>query len=529
MKKWIGKIKVCVLPVLTVVSSVSLNSVIEKEIYEASLETRELVLDSDASLEDIYISRDESLSEEAKMAISSISNSSYHGDYIDLLGMDLDTVEEAYANFVPVRPKEHEASRLYDKEKQDINWDLATETILDNTYQYFLFHQGKCQLFSEEELLNKIEILKKTANQLKEDFPDYDLEMFACNLEKCHFIKQELESDTVVARVSENSIIYNEKCDASFLADSHEAFHYLVNTCSDVDDESSFSHQMGGIHIAMSSLESPGCYRNGYQNRFQFLFLEEIYAELYASEITKEEQNHYLFVDEVLTFIQLILGLQEDYQIDTILENMVYQDPIAFIQNFPVYGEEKDLYFIRNCQMLKSCDILLKYNKWYLKNIENASLPNMEEDGISELKRMALDQMEQTFFNNLILLNELHPEEMDIEDNIGMIKYFYHYEEMVNSSLTKSSCAQYGGEFWDYYYVIGSNHTKYRDIMFQYLSDKKKVRYQELEALYYGYGGDLEFSFLDVLGEEKKEFYQQAFALQTSYDVPYPMTLQKRK
>ena len=75
MKKWIGKIKVCVLPVLTVVSSVSLNSVIEKEIYEASLETRELVLDPDASLEDIYISRDESLSEEAKMAISSISNS----------------------------------------------------------------------------------------------------------------------------------------------------------------------------------------------------------------------------------------------------------------------------------------------------------------------------------------------------------------------------------------------------------------------------------------------------------------------
>ena len=58
---------------------------------------------------------------------------------------------------------------------------------------------------------------------------------------------------------------------------------------------------------------------------------------------------------------------------------------------------------------------------------------------------------------------------------------------------------------------------------------KKKVRYQELEALYYEYGGDLESSFLDVLGEEKKEFYQQAFALQTSYDVPYPMTLQKRK
>ena len=178
--------------------------------------------------------------------------------------------------------------------------------------------------------------------------------------------------------------------------------------------------------------------------------------------------------------------------------------------------------------MLKACDVLLRKSEWYLGLVE---ANNLEEDfstqGVSELKKVALDQIEKTFFNQLILLSEIHGEELELEDYFAMIKLFYRYENDANYSLTKVTCSNYDSDYNDIYYVQGSRNREYKNIFLKYLSSKFEMSSDYMEVVYGEYMNKSDYQFPEVLGSQKQEFYQTLFQMQNSYDNPYSLTLRK--
>lgn len=451
-----------------------------------------------------------------------------NSSYIDLLGIDLETATDAYANFVEFDIPYHSSSKLYDDENDNIKWELVPSTILYNSYCYSNLRGSSCSLLSSSEIEAKVATMRQVVEKVKEDFPSYDMKSFACNLEKCTITEEVLKEDTTIAEVSAPHIFNNTKWEEDALVDTHEDIHYVMLTCEDIEKEKAFSRVSGGVAVETMPYSAPGQYQSGYYNRFRYPFLEEIYAELYAAEITSRKQEHYLYFDEVLTLLQLVLGLQDNYDIDQILENLVYHDPVAFIQNFPVYGDDLDQYFVSNLQMLKACDILLRKNKWYIDLVEeNHMEEKFSTEGIFELKKMALDQIEKTFFNQLILLNEGHKGELKLEDFFAMIKLFYRYEEDANYSLTQVACSNYNGEYDDIYYVQGSKNYQYKNILFQYLSSQFTLSYDKIVNDYSNYINQENYQFPNVLGSDKQEFYQTLFEMRNSYDDAYSITLRK--
>jgi len=477
---------------------------IREEEYRYMQELRDYALSQDVTLSDLYqdyLEQKENLSDYALTAISSLSTCCDKGKYLDALGINSDTVNDAYAHFVDIHPI-HQNSSLYDAINDDIYWDKALLTIIHNSTTW-----GNASSITLGEIKEKVSSLEEFIKELKVDFPDYDMKMLACNLEECVIKEENLDSEDILAIVSNNQIIYNktreEKVDP--LVDFHEYFHYAVQSCNDINEYDDFSRTNDGIHISTRSLKGLGKHDIMAHSRFQYLFLEEIYADLYAANLLSCEVEHYEEYRNVLSLLQLILCLQENYSVDAILDQFVYQDPVAFIQNFSVYGEDPEKCFIQNCQMLKVCDILLKDYSFYVEN--NHFEDDFSKEGIREMKKFILDRTEAMFYQNLIVFNETYPEEVSLEDNIVMMNLFYKYRQKANDTLTAYSSVTYGGEYIENAYIYDPHSKEYRKTMFSYLSQKYDV---ELEAFdYYTFNFVLDdYQFPEVLGEEKQEFYQ---------------------
>lgn len=252
--------------------------------------------------------------------------------------------------------------------------------------------------------------------------------------------------------------------------------------------------------------------------------------ELYSCELSEMKQDTYMRYDEILSTLQLALGLDDDYQIDSILTNMFYKDPISFIQSFNVYGEDKDDYFVKNCQMLKACDILLAKNKWYLIKLENEGLiEKFTEEGIFELQQLAMNQMTRNFFNNLIIANEKYQDKLSLEDNLYFIELFSEYLLRSSISLIEKATDEYGAQESNMSYLSDTILANCKDTMFQYLGikyeiDIDSIKEQQFSGIHNSIG-----EAPSVFSQSKQDYYDYLSSTRYYYDQPYVMPLQKQK
>lgn len=128
----------------------------------------------------------------------------------------------------------------------------------------------------------------------------------------------------------------------------------------------------------------------------------------------------YTDYNEALNLIQLSLALSDSYQIDELLKETIYNDPISFLKEFPVYGNDKEQFFFDTIEALRGLNILV--------NSQQASAYYYEDstytaETLSQVKTSTYEQISKIFYNNLIVLNEQHPE-MTLEDNIAFVKLF---------------------------------------------------------------------------------------------------------
>ena len=399
----------------------------------------------------------------------------------------------------------------------------------------------KTKNLSLEEIKEKLKNMKDFLEYVKKDFPDYDVEQLACNLEDYSFLKGRIkdEDNNILATTTYNKVTYyikkgmNNSKKRIKQTDYHEAFHVFVNNCEDIRNENIMIPD--GINIKTPYY--PSYYDNNKEDticskRYRYTVLEEIYAELYSSEATKTEQNSYHHYDEILNLIQITLGLNEDYQIDSILRDLLYKDPISFIKHFPVYGNNETEYFLDNLKMLKSFDILLKTPEWYIDKLEENNLDMKEM--IINLKVMALSQISKTFFNNLIILNETHKEELSLQDNWYLLCEFSRYlldvdriiNNIYNSKITKEEDILYGDIEKNSYYLDRKDFFKYLSRKYnlskKYILDEYK-KSSWVDFLYEDYK-------LPKLFKDKKDYYNDLFKnLQFSNNIPYNIVLRKVK
>ena len=184
------------------------SKVIKEGEYHYIQKLRDNTLSHDAKLSDLYqdyLEQKENLSDYALTAISSLSDCCDKSKYIEALEINFDTVHDAYANFLDINVPVHQNSSLYDVDNDDIYWDKALITIINNSTTL-----ENDSSITVEEIKEKVSSMEEFIKGLRMDFSDYDIETLACNLEECVIKKEEIEEEEVLAIVHDNQIIYNK-------------------------------------------------------------------------------------------------------------------------------------------------------------------------------------------------------------------------------------------------------------------------------------------------------------------------------
>ncbi len=481
-------------------------------------------------LEDVYFDIEAahvlSLSPLGKEKIEEICNnkvadiiSDFDERYIDGLTINKETATKAYGKIEEVETPSHSNNTYYNQENDSIDWEALTDRIYENTKKYVL-KNPITKALTKKDLEEKVKNMETFVTQTKEEFPELDLEEIACKLKDYSFVEKEGNHRTPFAETSVNSVTYYKFYkELPENLDFHEDFHIFVVPCPCVDEKAPIAN---GIGI----LTSPKLYTNekfeidwNSSSRYNYSFLEEIYAELYSSEKVNDSQSTYLYYDEVLDTIQLALGLNEEYKIDSILAELLYHEPISFIKNFPVYGENKETYFLENLRMLQSFNILFDRNSMYLSFLYSEGL-NLE-DAFYSLNTEAISQLSKIFFNNLIMMNEKHFMEMSLENNYCMTQLFVNYLQKSQRSIIAKTR--------DSNLVTGnSTFLEDMDVFFDYLSEKYSIEKEKVEQGYFDYDLQDDCTLPVFLSEDKREYYQNLIENRNrEITEPYSRKLQK--
>lgn len=340
------------------------------------------------------------VSDNANTVINRISSINVDNMYMDALGIDKDNIAMTYKEYIKER-NNHKYQSLYDEQTDSIKWEEVSKKIYESSKDVEGSSNsslGMTESFSEENVKIIVEMLETTYNQVKQDFPNYDTEELACKLEYYALLKSDYDRESVAASTYNDQIvfypIYNllpEKQKEDFIY--HEGFHLFSNNC--VDNRS-----------------------KDYLAYFMPPFIEDYYASKYAQELTDYYQMSYMNYNDGVDLIQAALALNDNYQIDDLLTDSIYNDVESFFKEFPVYGNDKEKFFLDTITALRGLDLLLdsdsSTNYLSLKYTDSAQQSIIDS---------VYSQISKIFYNNLIVLNEQHPE-MTLEENLAFLQAF---------------------------------------------------------------------------------------------------------
>lgn len=523
---------------------------------------RMLEVKQDAKLEtslenfvsDIHVDVDElDISEEAKEAIIAINSYDTADPYLEALQITPAIASLAYTSDLE-KTVSHTNTQYYDALTDTICWDDLTERIYDNTVSRAA-RDSSLTLPSKSYILRIVDHIEQFYQQIKQSYPEYDTQQLACVLEdfSLQFEQDMNSSDPNLIATTTNDfdkiwISYYSIYSSSSLeerkdTDYHEAFHVLTSLCKDQYNILDFflkSNKYDSINISTPSFFH-GKHDSLYNSRFIYHFLSEIYASLCACELVGGKQVSYVYYDESLDFIQATLGLLDDYEIDDILGDIITCDGQQFIQRFPVYQEDAVSGFIEHLEMLKGFDILLCGDEEYQDylNEKNGFLSYDFSTGDS-INETIMKRLAKLYFNNLIMLNEKHPNEMTVQDNLIFLQIFEKELQFCAYSLYvsfyESAISSMGRDAFDEYVNSFSTDEQiqmrsgtvvdYENEVLNYLSQRYQVDLKDLKfaLIDLNYETLKDYTFPDFMSDEKKQFYAYLLTnereLEETYDRP---------
>lgn len=420
------------------------------------------------------------LSDNAKKCMNEISEYSleeFDSSYTDILSIDVEELLFNYNEFEKIKNQDlpwHMFNTYYNSSDNTIDWEGLCLKIYENGKKAEKY-SPLIESLTLEETENHLQKIVTMLDAVQHDFPNYDVESLACRLQMSSFIEKPLVrsyAETNLEGITYSNWYNLEGSTAKELDKivDHEICHTLQVPCIE-----------GYLYDSLK--------------KYQPYFLKEIYAELYSNEVSNRQQSFKIKHDEVLDCLQLALGLSDDYKIDGFLADEFYQDPTSLIKRFPVYGNN-DEFFLKNIQMLQSLDILLgQKNNYRLFN-------NPEDSAV--LKNEVMLHLSKIFYNNLIIMNETHFNDMSLEDNFYFMYLFRQY--MDNMEVAIRSNDELSFEDMCRVHTI----SKERNILFDYLSSKYGVLKDDVMMQYAYFDSEKldSYQLPSFMNNEKKEYYQ---------------------
>ncbi len=486
------------------------------------------------------------LSKEAEEAMNEISRQVNYTPYLEALNINKATFLLSYANTEDTTS--HTYTALYDSSTDSINWEKAIDYIYVNS-MIKADEEENTYAPAKSEITEYVSFLQEAYNQIKSDFTKYDTKKLACKLEYFAILKSATQENSNIAVTNNTEIILNpiydilpEKSREDTI--KHEELHLAVCDCID---------NKRGVLFGTSilSMPAPRVKEDLFMSeRYHWRFIEEGYTALYTKEMTKGLQESYNTYDEAIDLLQAILALNENYQVDDILKQMIYQEPVEFIKNFPVYGQDKEKFMLDNLKALKGLDVLVGANEQWI-NYLDSNYPKLDytNEAQLEMSQAIHKQFAKIYFNNLIVLNEQHPE-MTVEDNTAFLDLFF---KLMNNIVIDSSLVEENTTLREMIEAqnievrplsqIQVNYNQelapafpettfldYRNIYIEYLAKRYQKPVEELkQEMLSGEPLKNDYQFPEFLGPEKKEFYQFLYDDNRKTEDSYPRTLVKQK
>lgn len=470
---------------------------------------------------------DLSVSEDVDKVISFLCNDSIKNQYIDLLDIDKSWMLQ-YLSLVS-SSEEHRFTDLYNRETDDIKWDQVLNNVVFNSEQLldgktlfdsYVFQLSETvdredlELFSSEEMENYVELLKKEYYQVVEDFPEYDKEELACKLGYYAIVQsnKQIDSNAVTAITEWDKIVttpyFNTLSDVR-KPDTmvHENLHMFCNSCVD----KSFNYLSEGIIPS---------------------FIKEGYASLYTAELNDSLQTAYLTYDEAIDLVQAALALGENYQVDNLLRDLMYQDIPSFLKEFPTYGVNTEEFYLDNIKSLFTLNLLLDSDCR-----DNYSGLDYTVEVLDSMRDSVYKHFLRIYLNNLVILNDNHPE-MTQEDNAAFISLYWKLihrvvidnQDVISLDENIVASSTYDNMIIDNLELNKNNEQyDYLHLFFEFLANRygKDVDVLEQEMVE-PFAVPNNYQFPDFLGEEKKNFYNYLY-YRDFYPSDYKRPLVKQK
>jgi len=303
----------------------------------------------------IYEKNNISISNLGKEYINNIENINYIYDtkWLDILNINKDSLTDKY---VVNNVDKHSNVKYYDSSNNSIKWDKLIDVIHTNSKNKERNSDKKYIALSKEEIKIVLTHMSDFLDIVLEDYPSFDVANLACklnNLSLVYFYREKDDKakasciyDMISIGVDEegNKLDLNKYRGLLY----HEFKHYFCFCCKD---------EMKGNYYTAGGISS----KNGYEINLKFL--EEALAEEYSAKCNNKEISCYYNQYQILNTLRLVMSLQLDYSEDNILKYQLLHNPVALLQQFPVYNNN-DIY-IRNITMLECFNELLMNSESY--------------------------------------------------------------------------------------------------------------------------------------------------------------------
>ena len=349
-------------------------------------------------------------------------------DIIDTLNIDDYLFDALTDSTITGLVMKHDNMLFYNPYKDTINWtNLALKIKINGTLltTFDILNLVKKENHDKYKGIKNMSLddinivlnqLKETVLETKKRYHDYDMAHLACLLSHMAFTyhdSADSEALGVVAMTSFKDIGWILTNDGRYPAlesfkpiNIHEFKHLLSAACPD-----EYNNQVYSTFTGINYYED---------DTLMFNFIEEVTAEEYAMSLTGRDILASFEEKEILDNIRFVLSLQDDYQKDGFLRYSLSKNPIALLEQFPVFDEEE---FIGVVKMLVAYDLMLGL---FPNDLYDSALELNEEidhySFISAIIDYANISLTDLFFTNLLVLNET--KDVPIDYNMYLIRLF---------------------------------------------------------------------------------------------------------
>ena len=399
-------------------------------------------VDIDEVILTMYEKNNISMSNIGKEYINKIENINYEYDskWIDKLNINMDILTDKY---VVNNINKHSNNKYYDSKNNTIKWDKLIDIIYENSIRRE--NNTDYIALSKSDIKIVLSQMNEFLNIVITDYPSFDVSNLACklsNLSLVYFYREKDDKAKATCVQDMISIGINEDDTNPNLNNYkdllyHEFKHLFCFSCRD---------EMKGSYYTAGGISS----NKGYDINLKFI--EEALAEEYAAKCNSRDMSCYYNQYTVLNTLRLVLSLQDDYDENNFLKYQLLHNPVALLQQFPVY-DNNEIYY-RNITMLECFNELLMNNDSYENNINESSIvPNIlvKQDAYQSLFNYSMCELNRMFFTNLVALNESN--DVSLDYNLFLINLYLENNKNTIDVLSTTELNQevYLNNFYDNY------------------------------------------------------------------------------